>query len=119
MFHLTPQEKNVLIGFLTVCFLGAVVNAGIHYDAKPLQWLKTSSQKLKRTPPDINKSSAKSIDAIDGIGPKTALRIVQYRQAHGPFASIDDLLNVKGITKKNLVKIKVFFNQTDKAHGDQ
>jgi len=42
---------------------------------------------------------------IRGIGEKTANRIISYRNSNG-FNSIDDLLNVKGIGKKRLERIK-------------
>lgn len=46
---------------------------------------------------DINASSAAQLDALPGIGPVLAERIVSYRSAHGPFAHARDLLDVPGI----------------------
>ena len=86
-----------------------MVHFGLDINARPLRWVKTSSQKIKHTPPDINKDDAKVLDHIDGIGLKIAQRIVAYRMEHGPFASIEGLTAVKGITKKTLVKIKAFY----------
>ena len=37
------------------------------------------------------------LDSLPGVGPSTAQAIVEYRVAHGPFGSPEDLLNVKGI----------------------
>ncbi|MGB5305693.1 MAG: helix-hairpin-helix domain-containing protein [Gammaproteobacteria bacterium] len=52
-------------------------------------------------PVDINAADAVTLaDVIDGIGEKKAGSIVQYRELHGPFASVDDLVNVKGIGLK-------------------
>ena len=49
-------------------------------------------------PVDINSADAAELaSAITGVGEKKALVIVQYREAHGPFASIDELSMVKGI----------------------
>jgi len=49
-------------------------------------------------PVDINTADAGTIaDAINGVGEKKATDIVQYREANGPFASVDELANVKGI----------------------
>ncbi|MGB5261802.1 MAG: helix-hairpin-helix domain-containing protein, partial [Gammaproteobacteria bacterium] len=35
--------------------------------------------------------------AIDGVGEQKAAIIIQHRERHGPFASVDELANVKGI----------------------
>ena len=46
---------------------------------------------------NINRASVTELDSLPGVGPSTAQAIVEYRVAHGPFASPEDLLNVKGI----------------------
>lgn len=53
-------------------------------------------------PVDLNTADAKTLAALDGIGPQKAQAIIAYRQEHGPFKSVDDLLKVKGIGKKTL-----------------
>lgn len=53
----------------------------------------------------INKASVDALTQLPGIGPVIAGRIVQYRSDHGPFTSINDLRNVKGIGEKRLEDI--------------
>jgi len=55
---------------------------------------------------DINTADASALTALNGVGPATAKKIIDYRDANGPFASCDDLTKVKGIGKKTLEKIK-------------
>jgi len=59
-------------------------------------------------PIDLNTAAAADLDALPGIGPALALRIVDYRNAHGPFQKIDDLEKVSGIGSKKLEKIKPY-----------
>ena len=58
-------------------------------------------------PVDVNTADAMTIaDALSGVGPKIGAAIVEYREANGPFKSVDDLLNVKGVGPKMLERIK-------------
>jgi len=45
----------------------------------------------------LNRASAKELEALDGIGPVLAARIVAYRNQNGPFLTVDDLMKVSGI----------------------
>lgn len=58
-------------------------------------------------PVDVNTASADALaDALNGVGPKLASAIVQYREKNGPFSSAEDLLNIKGIGPRVLEKNK-------------
>ena len=47
---------------------------------------------------NINTADAATLDRVmDGVGPAKAAAIVEHRRVHGPFRSIDQLVNVKGI----------------------
>ncbi len=51
---------------------------------------------------DLNSADADTLATIPGIGPGLAERIVAFRTANGPFASVDELLDVSGITEHRL-----------------
>ena len=55
---------------------------------------------------NINTATAEQLASLPGIGPKTAERIVEYRQKHGSFKKIEELMNVKGIGEKSFLKLK-------------
>ena len=54
----------------------------------------------------INRASAKELEALDGIGPVLAQRIIAYRTTNGPFLDITDLLKVSGIGAAKLAGLK-------------
>jgi competence protein ComEA len=57
-------------------------------------------------PIDINRASVEQLDALPGVGPSTAAAIVQYRDQHGPFRSLDDLGEVRGIGPAKLAQLR-------------
>jgi competence protein ComEA len=48
-------------------------------------------------PIDINTAPQSLLEELPGIGPSKASAIITYRQEHGPFTKIEDILNVPGI----------------------
>ncbi len=57
-------------------------------------------------PININTAPQSLIEELPGIGPTKAQAIVSYRQEHGPFQKVEDLLNVPGIGDGLLAQIK-------------
>lgn len=59
-------------------------------------------------PLDLNRATADQLEALPGIGPVLAQRIVEYRRQVGRFQSVDDLLGVHGIGSKRLEQIRPY-----------
>lgn len=55
---------------------------------------------------NINTADASRLDTLPGIGPALAQRIIEYRELHGPFKSLEDLKNVSGIGDKKFDDLK-------------
>lgn len=55
---------------------------------------------------NINTASQAELESLPGIGPTTAGKIIEYRDANGPFLSIEDIINVSGIGPGTYERIK-------------
>lgn len=57
-------------------------------------------------PINVNKATIEELSTLPGIGPKTAQAILAFRDEHGPFKSVEDLLRVRGLGPKKLAAIR-------------
>lgn len=67
------------------------------------------ARRSKPSPPtvvDLNRADAEALQALPGVGPVLAERILAYRGAHGPFQTMEDLLQVRGIGQKRWERIR-------------
>ena len=64
------------------------------------------SKAVRSGPINLNRATARQLDALDGVGPVIAQRIVDYRKINGSFLSIDDLQKVSGIGAAKFAQIK-------------
>jgi len=51
---------------------------------------------------DINTATVEQLTQLKGIGEKTALKVIEYREANGPFKTPEDITSVPGIGQKLL-----------------
>ncbi|MBC7260209.1 MAG: ComEA family DNA-binding protein [Chloroflexi bacterium] len=73
---------------------------------KVAQKSPTTAPRSPSSPLNINMATAAELEQLPGIGPSLADRIVQYRQEHGPFRTVDALLLVSGIGPATLDRIR-------------
>lgn len=55
---------------------------------------------------DVNTADAETLSKLDGIGPKKAAAIIEFRQKYGPFKDVAELSQVDGIGDKTIEKNK-------------
>jgi competence protein ComEA len=59
-------------------------------------------------PIDLNAADASELAAIPGIGRTLASRIIEYRRVNGPFASLDELADVAGMTQRRIDALSTY-----------
>ena len=57
-------------------------------------------------PLNLNTATLEQLDTLDGIGPATAQQILEYREEHGGFGSVEELDQVPGIGEKRLATLR-------------
>ena len=65
-----------------------------------------NSAKSNNSKVNINVATQSQLEALPSIGPSTATKIIDYRNEHGKFKSIEDIKNVSGIGESKFTKIK-------------
>ena len=57
-------------------------------------------------PISLNTATAEQLDQLEGIGPTTAQKILDWRKEHGGFSSVEDLQQISGIGPKRFESLK-------------
>ena len=67
---------------------------------------KSTAAPTEAGPLDLNRATAQELTTLPGIGEVLAQRIVDYREAHGSFQSVEELIAVEGIGEGKLEKLR-------------
>lgn len=126
MFGFTKNEQKVIL-FLSVSFVagGAIKEYQDHRQVLPAPsgskildefaesdavtvsaFRKETGESGTFYAVHLNSATRTELERVPGIGPVTAQRILAYRAMNGRFRTVDDLLNVKGIGPKKMLKIR-------------
>ena len=105
VFSRLSHQSPVLIG-----------QDSLENESKPIipqetQKLKSSNKKLEKFSVNINTAGEAELVKLPRIGPAIAKRIITFRNKNGPFKSIEDLQQVKGIGKKTIYNIKPYLQK--------
>jgi competence protein ComEA len=98
------QEDAMIHGLkvlITLCALVAVAPAVGLAAAREVHGAGTAAARAavvaSETPVNINTADVKALTALTGVGRKLAEKIVEYRDAHGPFKKPEELRKVEGV----------------------
>ena len=72
--------------------------------------IQSESSEARRELININTASEDLLCEVHGIGKVLALRIIEYRETNGPFTSIEELMNVKGIGEATFEEMKSYIS---------
>ena len=106
--HLIKEEKYLLL-FLCFCIFAYILVQYLGSESFQYELQGKKEQEKVIFPLDLNTASYGELLKVPGIGPVTAERIINYRYEKGNFKNINELMNIKGIGKKTLKKLKQYF----------
>lgn len=94
-----PWGVAVVLGLLAAAYLFAAADRGlVSHDRAVIRPVRLEL--------DVNTAPADELAILPGLGPALAGRIVAHRDAHGPFAGLDALLDVPGIGPATLAGLR-------------
>jgi competence protein ComEA len=86
--------------------VAAVLVLAAPVNASPSQEKSSQAKAAPAQIVNINTAPADQLERLPGVGPKTAARIVEYRQKNGGFKKVEELMNVRGIGENAFLKMK-------------
>ena len=104
MFHLTPQEKKVLIALGLIFLCGSTLD----FVFKKNQRHDESGSVRFAHQVDVNHASFEELVRVPYIGEKTAQRLINYRKEHKAFTNLEQIKTIQGIYSKSYEKMKPY-----------
>ena len=118
MFTFNRNERIAMLALTGLLIVGSIISAfdylwPSHIDdfevrkgAIPVPEILSEAAPNQPSLINLNTATAKELIRLPQIGPKTAERILSYRETHGPFKRVDDLTAVKGIGPRTLERLR-------------
>ena len=109
-----PTKSEIILLGLTAVFLCALAGLSLRdrQDRVPGVVIETEAEVPREEiatdfpPVDLNTATAAELDTMPGIGESLARRIIAYREANGPFGSIEEIMEVSGIGEAKFAELE-------------
>ena len=82
------------------------VHVPLEGEATPPPVVSGGGSSREETLVNINTATASELETLPGVGPVTAQRIIEHREANGPFDAIEEIQDVSGIGSKTFQKMR-------------
>jgi competence ComEA-like helix-hairpin-helix protein len=106
--YLTPQERLVLGVLCAVIFFGSVLQYCFKRMPSAAAKMEYIESRRWQGKVNINTAGEEELKKVPYLGAAMARRIIAYRQDHGLFAAVSDLMAVKGIGAANFRAVEPF-----------
>ncbi len=93
--------------------VAAAISDTVTDDSTDSKQLQKKSQQASKERININTADKSALESLPGIGSAYAKRIIDYRNEHGEFETIEELKKIKGIAQKRLDNLKPFVKLKD------
>ena len=85
---------------------------------QPSQDGASSAQQAPAVPRvDLNVADQSALEALPGIGPRTAELIIEYRNETGGFKKVEELMNIRGIGERTFLRLRELVRIGDEGAG--
>ena len=121
MFTFNRNEQIAIIVLTALLIVGSIVSAYDYFWPSEIETFRVHKAAIPVPPEsdhsateveeptgpiDVNTATASSLTTLPQVGPKTAERIIAYRDSNGPFSSVEELTKVRGIGPKTIEKLR-------------
>ena len=98
------MQRTFVVAAACAGFLAMTLHG--HVLAEPgVPVLQNSEAEAQQTV-ELNTATAAELRTLPRVGERTAERIIEYREEHGGFEKIEDLMNVRGIGERTFLRLK-------------
>src|SRR5688572_21517301 len=109
------RQVTFALGSLLVLLLA--LGAPVSAQEKPAAKSKTAA--APSSPINLNTATVQQLEALPGVGTRTAQLIVEHRQKSGGFKKVEELMNIKGIGEKSFLKLKPMVTVAPEKSGSE
>lgn len=108
MTHGKLQKRETAALVITVFLVLCLIGVRLYSDEEGTFTMAAHVSGESRWQVDINTADAETLKALPGIGPALAENIIAYREEHGGFDAVEELMEVSGIGKETFAALEAY-----------